>query len=307
MDMYEIIPPYGVLKDVSAGDPWQPESAARYNAVNELLRQSFRERAEYPEFPVSDPAVVDVLNTSQSLLPRGSAVQIDTGAASEHTSVLPESDLYVCGRAVEDQEKVWGVALEDIPPGDGGPVQLYGVVALKDVQGQNPAHGPAGFILDARSKYVYAGLDGKFHFGNRGRAEVLWYDWGNDLTVVMLNALSFRYAGMFAVLDNGNGTFTVTGGTTDLYNASDLEDTVLPIDRNGTLVCLTAVLENTAWKLGVEITASRDGANLCIPGEKIVMPLARYNGVDNSGHCNDLVQLHHGGMVSFREIYYIEQ
>ena len=305
--MYQIIPPYGVLNDVFPGDPWQPEPAARYNAVNALLRQEFHETPQVQEFPVSNPALVDVLNTSEKLLPRGSAVQIDTGAASGHDSVLPESDLYVCGKPVDNEESVWGVALEDIPPGGGGPVQLYGVVALKDVLGQNPAHGPAGFILDSKSKFVYAGLDGRFHFGNRGRAEVLWYDWGNDLTVVMLNALSFRYAGMFAVLDNGDGTFTVTGGTTDLYNASDLEDTVLPIDRNGTLVCLTAVLENTAWKLGVEITASRDGANLCIPGEKIVMPLARYNGVDNSGHCNDLVQLHHGGMVSFREIYYIEQ
>ena len=305
--MYQIIPPYGVLNDVFTGDPWKPEPAARYNAVNALLRQEFHATPQVQEFPVSNPAVADVLNTSETLLPRGSAVQIDTDAASNHTSVLPDSDLYVCGKGVDNEESVWGVALEDIPPGGGGPVQLYGIAALKDVLGQNPAHGPAGFAADSMSRFVYAGLDGRFHFGNRGRAEVLWYDWKNSLTVVMLNALSFRYTGMFAVLDNGNGTFTVMGGETDLQSASGFEDTVIPIDRNGTLVCLTAVRESNLWKLGVEITSSTDGSNLCIPGEKIVMPLARYNGVDNSGHCNNLVQLHHGGMVSFREIYYIEQ
>ena len=305
--MYQIIPPYGVLNDVFTGAPWKPEPAARYNAVNALLRQEFHATPQVQEFPVSNPAVADVLNTSETLLPRGSAVQIDTDAASNHTSVLPDSDLYVCGKGVDNEESVWGVALEDSPPGGGGPVQLYGIAALKDVLGQNPAHGPAGFAVDSKSRFVYAGLDGRFHFGNRGRAEVLWYDWKNSLTVVMLNALSFRYTGMFAVLDNGNGTFTVMGGETDLQSASGFEDTVIPIDRNGTLVCLTAVRESNLWKLGVEITSSTDGANLCIPGEKIVMPLARYNGVDNSGHCNNLVQLHHGGMVSFREIYYIEQ
>ena len=305
--MYQIIPPYGALKDVSAGDPWQPEPAARYNAVNELLRQEFQEIPEYPEFPVSNPAVVDVLNTSAVLLPRGSAVQIDTDAASGHASVLPDSDLYVCGKAVDNEESVWGVALEDIPAGCGGPVQLYGVAALKDVQGQNLAHGPAGYILDARSRYVYAGLDGKFHFGNRGRAEVLWYDWSNSLVVVMLNAQAYRYGGMFAVLDNGNGSFTIMGGETDLRNTPALEDTVIPIDPNGTLVCLTAEREGEQWHLGVEITASTDGSDLYVPGEKMVVPLARYKGVDNSGHCNDLVQLHQGGMVNFRWTYYIEQ
>ena len=37
--MYDHIPYSGVLHDVAPGDPWQPEPAALYNAVNELLRQ----------------------------------------------------------------------------------------------------------------------------------------------------------------------------------------------------------------------------------------------------------------------------
>ena len=43
------------------------------------------------------------------------------------------------------------------------------------------------------------------------------------------------------------------------------------------------------------------------PGKKIYWELARYSGVDHYGYLVDFQQLWQGGMINFRDRYYIEQ
>ena len=79
---------WGIFNDVLPGDPWQPEPAARYNAVNELLRQ---ERFTTPAAPLwsrGELTCINVLNTSDQPLLFNRAVQIDTDfAGSENTEI----------------------------------------------------------------------------------------------------------------------------------------------------------------------------------------------------------------------------
>ena len=43
-----------------------------------------------------------------------------------------------------------------------------------------------------------------------------------------------------------------------------------------------------------------------VPGEVMCWDLARYRGIDDSGHIYDLVQLWQGGPINFKDRYYAE-
>jgi hypothetical protein len=129
---------------------------------------------------------------------------------------------------------------------------------------------------------------------------------------------------MFSVRENGDmeNTLTVKGGITDLpvTLGSDkdsetlrLEDTIVKMDAfsyDRKTICLTATRTDSnyiPWELGVEISHYRNGRDLYRPGERMVWPLASYNGATFLAPIspNNLVQFQYGP-VNFRERYYVD-
>ena len=313
--MYTVTPAGGTFNDVLPGDPWQPEPAARYNAVNELLRQESFTTPDAPPWSRGELTCVNVLNTSDRTLLFNRAVQLDSEFARSQDKI-DYSNLYACGRPVENEEGFWGVALENIEPGHSGMVQVNGIICLRHVWGEYSVPDPVNPSKTfCRNNFIAAGVDGVYHLVNRGQARVIWYCVEQESAIVMLNCHGYFYDGMFTVLDNGNGTLTVKGGMTDLPTASYssdvciLEDTIIPVYAivRTTYVCLTAVRKsNGGWNLSVAQTGRPNGSDLYSPGERIVWPLASYIDISGVGHVRGLVQLHQGGAVNFRDRYYGE-
>ena len=313
--MYTEIPTYGTFSDVLPGDPWQPEPAARYNAVNDLLRQENFMSPGTPYGTRGDSCCINVLNTSDKIIYFNRGVQIDSEFAGAEEQI-DHANLHACGRPVEDEKGFWGLSLEEIEPGKSGMVQLTGVACLRNVWGEyripDPAN-PSRFL--GRNDFVTAGRDGIFHLTTRGQARVIWHQLEQARAVVVLNCHSYFYDGMFTVLDNGNGTLTVRGGITDLpvtpygNEINILEETIIPVRPRiyPTYVCLTGERKSDGgWKIAIESSVTANGTDLYTPGERIVWPLARYVDVNSFGHVRGLLQLHQGGEIHFRERYYVE-
>ena len=111
--------------------------------------------------------------------------------------------------------------------------------------------------------------------------------------------------GMFTVSTFGANGVAVKGGFTDLENRP-FPDTVLENQdlSRGPGVFLTATLKLNTWVLAVEVTP-RGSDDLYIPGEKIYYQLAQFYRTSEALPFA-LYQLHHGGRVNFKELYYIE-
>ena len=311
--MNEIIPPYGFLNDVLPGDAWQPEPAARYNAVNELLKREFVSEADNPHVSRrGSSGFLTVKNTSDKEIVMGSAVKISTECAVTGFSRISCNDPFVCGAPMTDGIGFWGLAVEQIQPGGTGVVQVSGVAVIRDLKG--PYTFPVTFYDHhlKKNEYVFPGKDGFFHLGSHGGARLLFYDKDSCNAVVLLGSVSDTYNGMFAVCDNGDGTLTVKGGDTDLDNFYSsnawFKDTVLPViceTSEWHYVCLIASWSDSSWHLSADIHRY-PYSYFYVPGEKIFIPLARYSGINSDGFIRDLVQLHQGGCVNFRERFYIE-
>jgi hypothetical protein len=312
--MNEIIPPYGFLNDVLPGDPWQPEPAARYNAVNELLKKEFSTgQSKGFFFHQSSSGFLTVKNTSDKEIVSGSAVKIDTDCAVTGFSRIAFNDPFVCGHPMTDSKGFWGLASEKIAPGHAGVVQISGAAVIRNLKGAYTFPDKPVNTTWKRNEYVFTGNDGTFHLGSHGRARVLFYDKDSRCAIVLLGECSPAYDGMFAVSDNGDDTLTVKGGITDLdkfySSASSFAETTLPVVIHNSewhYVCLIAAWSEGRWQLSVDIHRYPD-SYFYIPGEKIFIPLARYMGARDDGYVRDLVQLHQGGIVNFRERYYIEE
>ena len=313
--MYDLIPPYGSLNDVVPGTPWQPEPAARYNAVNELLkRESF---APVPESSVpGSRQLLRVCNSSGSVLPIFSPVQVDTSFIDDDSYFVHRRNCYVFGRPVEKIHGLWGIALDNIPPGEWGEVQISGLMLVEAPRGEYEytASSPYG-KRSVRNNFLFAGTDGALHFGQRGEAQVISFCPNNRRTLVRLGVRDQEYCGMFSLFENGDGTLTVRGGETDLYatytdsvnfeGGSFIEDTVIPARNRGTVVCLVARLVEEKWRLEI-VQADHSPHALYIPGEQLFWPLARYSGVDEWGYLRSFQQLWQGGVINFSERYYVE-
>lgn len=312
--MYDLIPPYGTLNDVLPGTPWQPESAARYNAVNELLKQEPRPLTETPFVSPAADTTVKVCNASEKMLSVSSIVQLDTGFINDENYIITRRNSYLFGKSVEQLNCFWGIALDNIPPGQWGSVQISGIAVVDPPRGEYESLRTSPYGKEpVRNNFVFAGTDGALHFGTRGEAQVLSYCPGNRKAIIRLGVSSPRYTGMFAVLENGDGTLTVKGGETDLvssdvyqyFGGAFIGDTQLPAENRGSVICLVAKYKNLSWQLSVE--QFRDSTrDIYIPGEQIFIELARYYGVDEWGYLRDFQQLWQGGMVRFKERYFVE-
>ena len=110
--------------------------------------------------------------------------------------------------------------------------------------------------------------------------------------------------GMFTVFTYGTNGVAVKGGFTDLSN-DFFSDIVLENQNlsHKQAVFLTATRKTGAWVLAIEI--ANIAAEIYKPGEKISYPLAVFYATGRDLPVS-LYQLHHGGRVNFKELYYIE-
>lgn len=300
---------------VTPGAPFVP-SAARENAINEMLNAFNGIDGRWWGGPIRHDTTLYVANNTDKTLGIGTPVQTDTFFAPEGFGHIDQRNPCAYGGPVTDKRAVWGVALEEIKPNEAGPVQMYGVALLKDIQGKyyNALELRDGSeLVESKNNFIYAGLDGKYHFAQWGRAEILWYDEWSRAAFVLLGGRRYPYSGMFAVTDNGNGTLTVKAGETDLsgYPAgmARIDDTVIPATVSGqdNYISLNASRlngERYYWKL--EVKHGKGPNAHYVPGEVMCWDLARYRGIDDSGHIYDLVQLWQGGPINFKDRYYAE-
>lgn len=111
-------------------------------------------------------------------------------------------------------------------------------------------------------------------------------------------------SGMFTVSTFGENGVAVKGGFTDL-DSSFFPGIVLENQKlsHNQAVFLTATRKTGTWVLAIEV--ANIASELYIPGEKISYPLAVFYAAGRDLPVS-LYQLHHGGRVNFKELYYIE-
>ena len=145
-----------MFKDVLPGEPRHLESAARYNAVNRLLKS--RELG-VDAVPVVSPdaAVIAGLNGTGETIYCGSPVKIAASEALEDW----ESEIWsIAGYRIEaalDDSGWWGIAAENIPPGNYGNVIVHGMAVAKISSGG----GNGGYLLPAGGDFVRSAQVGR--------------------------------------------------------------------------------------------------------------------------------------------------
>ena len=290
--MKDIPVPVEALNDVLPGSPWQPEHAARYNALNALLRQEESARSAEPAPYRGSEVLLPVRNITDELLPGSGAVEIrpEPRPGLGIDSLRP----MLFGQAVTAECRFWGIATEDISPGHGGLVQIGGAAIIRGVHG-------------TPDRCVIPKPDGYFHFSSGGRAEVLYRTPDSTLpdAIIYLGGGGGGYTGMFAVTENSDNTVTIGGGMVLVsYNEPlfSMEETTLPRPTYSGLqyVLLNAVRQNGLWNVYFSVENGNMNRGY-VPGERICWHLARLSYGDRY----PFVQLWQGGVIDFTTRYFI--
>ena len=290
--------PFEALVDVVPGEPWQPEPAARYNALNELLRQGSSGENTYGGWNILSDTSVNLVNVSDKTIKIYSPVEI-LPYDRHYPYYLDFRNLQIYGQPVQNLDCIWGVAMENIAPKHAGPVQIAGVAFLYGVKGT-----PERFIdvvpqVDGSVQYEYA---------KSGRAELLFID-DNERAAVLLGPRGSNvYNGLFAVIDNGDRSFTIKGGWTDVRDERGywIDDTVFtPSSSGGGRICLAADWgDSNYWTFSY--VSDLNIESHYIPGRRIFWELARYDGFsDKTGKALNLRQTWQGGMINFKDRWYL--
>ena len=177
-----------IFSDVSSGEAWQPESAARYNAVNLLLRTG-----NFTDVPENmPPDAVDVFNASPADIAAFAPVAVTgiyKGDSPLQQNARFSGRAVLCGKVAVDDSLPWGIALQDIPAGAYGTVRLYGTA-------------PAFFTGTGR--FVTPGVDG-LTAGESGNALAVFAPDGPSPGLIVLGGASGKSAG--TVTDEYRGYF----------------------------------------------------------------------------------------------------
>ena len=291
--MKDIPVPVEALNDVLPGSSWQPEPAARYNALNALLRQEELPRSFDPAPSRGGEVLLPVRNITDELLPVGRAVEICPEPRPGTGIDFRRPVLF--GRAVTEACFLWGIATENIPSGHGGLVQVVGPAVVRDVRG-------------TPDRYVVPKPDGDLHFPAAGRAEVLYRSSAAapDAVIYLGGGGSSGYTGMFAVTENEDATVTIGGGmaiTTFGDGPRIVEEATLqkPSSSRLLLALLNARRSGGVWNLFFSIEEGMYGGY--IPGEQICWPLAQLTS--GGSPPRSFVQLWQGGVIDFSSRYYL--
>ena len=118
------------FQDVSPGGSWQPEPAARYNAVNRLLCGKDELSSGY-EFPGFSGGVVDFCNNSPVTIKPFTAVAVTGCRDNFFPQVLDtrfSGGCIVNGIPAKDDSLLWGISLDEVTENEYGRLQISGVV-----------------------------------------------------------------------------------------------------------------------------------------------------------------------------------
>lgn len=210
--------------DTVPGDRIQPESAARYNALNALLRASDCGSKLRPTAPCRYGLTVDVYNISADPIAAFCAVQFDGTVHRNYpaTSQLPGFDVV----PAESPNLPWGIATGDIAPGTWGTAFISGAAPAFF------AHTSAGKAQDFEigTKLVPSptGLSPRGDCG----AIILCPEEQTDAEtispgVILLDGITTAYTGAFAVtcLSFAERKYSIAAGSTVFPGLEQLPET----------------------------------------------------------------------------------
>lgn len=132
------------FNDVSPGEPWQAEPAARYNQLNALLRGQI-EHDPQEKMVFHGTLTIDFINTSTETVNAFSGVSV-IGAAGNSEEQLGRffGNCPVNGVPAVNDDLPWGIALGETAPGEYGKLIMSGIA---------PAHftGSGKFVSPVNS------------------------------------------------------------------------------------------------------------------------------------------------------------
>ncbi|MBQ9787176.1 MAG: hypothetical protein IJW33_03310 [Lentisphaeria bacterium] len=116
------------FNDIAPGSQWQPEPAARYNAVNRLLSQG--ENFFPQNTDSSGRVIVDFINLAEKTIGQFTAVALYSAADGEHIARLEERNNGICflnGMSAYDDSYVWGISISEVKHLETGMAIVSGI------------------------------------------------------------------------------------------------------------------------------------------------------------------------------------
>lgn len=205
-------------QDVTTGEPWKPEPAARYNAVNQLLRGNVA-------FSGMGTAGFTAGVRIRVLLPGGNYV---TGKGYGYGIYTPPAtfarDAYcVANRTSSNLKEDWGILISQS--------NSYGMLLISGL-----AVIPFELITETGRGGGSIGLsNGEFVRLDPGeaKAEILAIGADGYLVNLLPDALSEVYKGEFAISGTAGAGYTVSAGNTDIPGNSTVPAATLPAGYTG--------------------------------------------------------------------------
>jgi len=114
-----------LFSDTVPGTPFTGESAARFNAVNSLLRSAGVPVAENSAPPTDFR--LNFINTSSQNIPAFSPVAVNSVSPGTGKDWFDGQNV-VSGIPAADESLPWGIALEDVAPGQMGIAAISGLI-----------------------------------------------------------------------------------------------------------------------------------------------------------------------------------
>lgn len=148
-------------QDISPDEQSRTEPAARYNAVNRMLREySGQSDPVYPSFSPG-LTVIDFMNSSSGTIGAFTAVRILANLPPQSSGELDgrwEGQCIVCGVPAYDENEPWGIALDEVEPQEYGRMALAGTVpAVFSGSGRKVTPSPDGLVAgDSGSAWIVA-------------------------------------------------------------------------------------------------------------------------------------------------------
>ena len=207
---------------IQPGDPWRPESAARYNQVNEVLN-SFSQIGPASDLSGLHRSQNCILcrNAGNDMIPAFSYVTIDAPGSGN------SPDFNKMTRGISPP---CGVVLSDCSPGECASVQICGITPAEKSQNPPDAMVIPGFP-DLPEEQNLVNLTGSGTYRNYFKVEAEKFSENGKLSQVK-------------IIDGGHPEDNFSGYT----DAGCIEKGILDVSGDGFVILLLSKGENRKWK-----------------------------------------------------------
>lgn len=187
------------FKDVQSNQPWKPEPAKRYNAVNELLRNHGKNGGGFARTAMRSPGRVLVYNSGKEKIEASRAVMLTGNVIRENNQTCFEIELWTD----DGSEPVLALTETAVDAEDIGTAIVAGAAKAE--------------IAEGTGEWAEVGEGGKLVCSDNGNIRVLAFGSGTDPAIVLLGATRKKaYDGPYAVKlyqdDDGNPKLRVNAG-----------------------------------------------------------------------------------------------